>query len=79
MRGDRRHKLLNQGVWSAGNVLETLNLSGLLPEKEYKVLMDLKGARNSFIHAGTTITKDDSSACLDLATQILKHDLEGML
>jgi hypothetical protein len=79
VRGDRKHKLANSGMWPADSVLETLNLSGVLAETEYKSLMELKSKRNSFVHEGSTITKDDALECLNLATEIMKHDLEGLL
>jgi len=76
---DRKHKLANSGLWPADHVLETLNLAGTLDEKKYRALMELKSMRNSFVHEGRKITKDDSLECLDLATEIMKHDLEGLL
>jgi hypothetical protein len=79
VRGDRKHKLVNAGVWPADSVLETLNLAGVMAEREYKTLMELKSKRNSFVHEGSIITMDDASECLKLATEIMKHDLEGLL
>ncbi len=79
VRGYRKNKLVNSGMWPADSVLETLNLAGILAEKEYSILMELKSKRNSFVHEGSTITKDDALECLDLATTIMKHDLEGLL
>jgi len=79
VRGDRKHKLVNSGVWPADSVLETLNLAGVLAEREYKTLMELKSKRNSFVHEGSMITRDDAAECLNLATGIVKHDLEGLL
>jgi len=79
VRGDRKHKLVNAGVWPADSVLETLNLAGVMAEREYKTLMELKSKRNSFVHEGSIITMDDASDCLNLATEIMKHDLEGLL
>ncbi len=76
---DRKHKLANLGLWPTDHVLETLNLAGVLPEGEYKDLMELKSKRNSFVHEGRKITKDDALDCLNLATEIMKHDLEGLL
>ncbi len=54
-------------------------MAGVLPEGEYKDLMELKSKRNSFVHEGRKITKDDALDCLNLATEIMKHDLEGLL
>ena len=79
VRGDRESKLTDFNRWSTDSILETLNLAGTLPEREYKSLMELKSKRNSFVHRGRKITRDDADECMKLATGIMKHDLEGLL
>ena len=66
----------NPGVWRADIVLETLNLADNLAEREYKTLMELKRKRNSSVHEGSMITRDDASECLNLAPEILRHEIE---
>lgn len=77
--GERENKLTNPGMWSMDFVIETLNLGGVLSEQRYKLLMELKGKRNSFIHKGRAITKDDAEECLKMAKEIVLHDLEGLI
>lgn len=79
VRGDRENKLTDSNRWPIDSVLETLNVANFLPEREYKSLMELKSKRNSYVHRGRKITKEDSEECLKLATEIMKHDLEGLL
>ena len=79
VEGNREDKLVSPGIWSIDYVIEALNLAGVIPEKDYKTLMDLKNKRNGFVHRGRRITKDDSVQCLNLATEIMRHDLEGLI
>ena len=77
--GERENKLTNPGMWSTDFVIETLNLSGVLSEQRYKLLMELKKERNNFIHKGRAITKDDAEECLKMAKEIVLCDLEGLI
>ena len=79
VNGNREDKLTNAGVWSIDFVIEAMNLAGVLEDNRYKTLMDLKGKRNNFIHRGRSVTRDDSVECLELAKNIVTHDLEGLI
>lgn len=67
--GERESKLTSPGQWSIDYVIETLNLSGTVTDDQYKLFMDLKGKRNSFVHRGRSIRREDAENCLELATK----------
>lgn len=77
--GKRKDKLINPALWSVDDIIETLNLNGILNENEYKLLNELKKKRNNFIHKGKTISKEDATQCIDLGFNIVKISLSQYL
>lgn len=73
MPRERRDKLTNPVYWTIDFVLEGLNLGGQLPNKEYEELMSLKSKRNDIIHAGESVTLEETEKCFKLATSIVKQ------
>jgi hypothetical protein len=75
----RGKKLGNPNLWSIDSVIESLNLSGMLDDNRYALLMDLKTKRNRFVHRGWNITKEYADKCIVLATSIVRDDLSALV
>lgn len=71
--GDRLKKL-TKGMWTTDDILETLNLFGIISAKRYKEFQKLKRKRNHILHEGGTATKDDAIYCFATASIIVVDD-----
>ena len=71
----RRKKLENPGAWSIDYLIETMNISGVLTNTDYKDLMELKKKRNDIIHGTSKASKKDSGKALSVALNIVKQEI----
>lgn len=69
----RVSKLISTHYWDIDHLLENLNLSGYLTDKEYDQLMKLKKARNDIVHSGYKASKKEAEECFQLAHKITKE------
>lgn len=73
--GKRKQKLVESMLWTADTILETLNLVGKLSNDAYKQVAELKKRRNTILHSGVRATKEESEACINLASRLLTGEV----
>lgn len=73
--GKRKQKLVESMLWTADTILETLNLVGKLSNDAYKQVAKLKKRRNAILHNGVRATKEESEACINLASRLLTGEV----
>lgn len=77
--GDRRKKLLNTALWSTDYLIEVLNFTEKIDNSYYDKLMQLKNKRNRFVHSRELIDQQSSQDALDIATRIVKENMDSFL
>jgi hypothetical protein len=70
----RKHKLENPSVWTADVVIEELSLAGVISSEDYQKLMSMKTVRNSIIHKGERVSKEQAHELLELALEIVENE-----
>ena len=69
----RREKLTSPAYWTADAILESLNLTRQLSLEDYNSLMDLKNKRNSIMHEGERVTRNEADTCFQIARRIVQR------
>ncbi|NIP61283.1 MAG: hypothetical protein GWN01_10265 [Nitrosopumilaceae archaeon] len=75
----RIDKLTNSNQWSIDYIIEVMNLSKQLENVDYDLLMRLKRKRNRFYHDGEHVSKEESVACYDFATKVMREKLHSIV
>jgi len=58
--------------WTVDARLEVLNISHILTDEEYSLLMEIKDVRNEVVHEGKLPTKEIVERCLNLVSKIIQ-------
>jgi hypothetical protein len=58
--------------WKADQSLEALNISHVLTDEEYSLLMRMKEARNKVVYEGKIPQKDIVENCLNLVSRVVQ-------
>jgi len=67
------HRLSKLESWTIDQRLETLNISHVLTDKEFALLMSIKGARNEVVHEGGTPSREVVEECLKFVSRVIQE------
>jgi len=73
--GKRKEKLKSTLLWTADDIVETLNLAGAMANEIYDNIMSLKNRRNKILHRRETATQEDAEQCFNLAAGIVQSSV----
>ena len=62
--------------WKIDQIMETMDLSKIINEEDFKILMELKNERNQFYHGGHQISRENSAKCLNFVRKIINKKLD---
>jgi hypothetical protein len=74
----KRFDKLNREPYGTDSMLEVLNINGKIDDDTFKLLMNLKKARNKFVHGGKAIDLDTVQKLLLFASLILRSSSGGI-
>lgn len=67
-----KDRLSKIGSWSVDQKLEALNISHVIPNEEFSLLMEIKDSRNEVVHEGKTPKKETVEKCLELISKVVR-------
>ena len=67
-----KNRISKLGSWNIDQRLETLNLSHMLTNQEYNLLMKIKSVRNEIVHEGKTPPRNVVEESLELVIRIIQ-------
>jgi len=66
-----RIKKLTSSEWKINQIIEVLNINGLIDNEKYKLLNELRKKRNNLVHEGESVKKEEAEMCLNLAHRFI--------
>ena len=77
--GDKRRRDKLKKSWTADVIIETMNLSDQIDNKDYLELIELKSIRNNFVHGAKVIDKKQCDRVLEFALKLLKQEIKPVI
>jgi uncharacterized protein YutE (UPF0331/DUF86 family) len=68
-----KHRLSKLESWKVDARLEALNISGVLTNEEFALLMEIKDSRNEAVHKGKTPSKEICEKCLKYISKAVQE------